>query len=295
MKCLEKDRGRRYETANGLAADLKRHLGNEPVVARPPSAAYRLQKLVRRNKLAVAAVTSVAAVLVLGVIASTWQAVRATQAKREAVEAQRKEMEQRESSDKNAEKARQSEQKAEAQQKVAVEQRKLADMQLALQAWEEGDLQRAKDLIDASRPAPAEIDISGARVLVAEDHPTNQKVVELILEAVGVTPVIVENGQLALDALKAERFDVVLMDMQMPELDGLSATIQLRAWEAAEGRPRTPVIMVTANALDEHVRASDEAGADLHLSKPIHAQALIESILAAMTAASATAEDSKVA
>jgi len=148
---------------------------------------------------------------------------------------------------------------------------------------------------DEAGPAPAEIDISGARVLVAEDHPTNQKVVELILEAVGVTPVIVENGQLALDALKAERFDVVLMDMQMPELDGLSATIQLRAWEAAEGRPRTPVIMVTANALDEHVRASDEAGADLHLSKPIHAQALIESILAAMTAASATAEGSKVA
>ena len=55
MKCLEKDRTRRYETANGLAADLKRHLSNEPVVARPPSASYRFQKLVRRNKLAFAA------------------------------------------------------------------------------------------------------------------------------------------------------------------------------------------------------------------------------------------------
>src|SRR5205814_7738159 len=119
---------------------------------------------------------------------------------------------------------------------------------------------------DEAGPAPAQIDIAGARELVAEDHPTNQKVVELILESVGVTPLIVENGQLALDALKAERFDVVLMDMQMPELDGLSATTMLRAWEAAEGRPRTPVIMVTANALDEHIRASDEAGADLHLS-----------------------------
>src|SRR6185369_11976787 len=58
MKCLEKDRARRYETANGLAADLNRHLKNEPVVARPPSAGYRFQKLVRRNKLAFAAVTS---------------------------------------------------------------------------------------------------------------------------------------------------------------------------------------------------------------------------------------------
>nr|MEA2798722.1 hypothetical protein [Phenylobacterium sp.] len=66
-------------------------------------------------------------------------------------------------------------------------------------------------------------DIAGCRVLVAEDHPTNQKVVELILESVGVIPTIVENGQLALELLKTERFDVVLMDMQMPELDGLSA------------------------------------------------------------------------
>ena len=50
MKCLEKDRARRYETANGLAADLKRHLNSEPVNARPPSAVYRLQKTLRRNK-----------------------------------------------------------------------------------------------------------------------------------------------------------------------------------------------------------------------------------------------------
>src|SRR4029079_7916451 len=83
MKCLEKDRARRYETANGLASDLQRHLNNEAVLARPPSVAYRVQKLVRRNKLAFAAVTSVAAVLVLGVVVSTWQAVRATRAERE--------------------------------------------------------------------------------------------------------------------------------------------------------------------------------------------------------------------
>ncbi|MGZ6020907.1 MAG: ATP-binding protein, partial [Phenylobacterium sp.] len=131
-----------------------------------------------------------------------------------------------------------------------------------------------------------EIDIAGCRVLVAEDHPTNQKVVELILESVGVTPTIVENGQLALDALKAERCDVVLMDMQMPELDGLSATVLLRAWERETGARRTPVIMLTANALDDHVRSSHDAGADLHLSKPIHAQALIESIMQAIAAQS---------
>ncbi|MBE7502863.1 MAG: serine/threonine protein kinase [Verrucomicrobiales bacterium] len=81
MRCLEKDRGRRYETANGLAADLKRHLGNEPVVARPPSAAYRFQKAFRRNKLVFAAGTAVVAALVLGLTASLWQTAVAQRAR----------------------------------------------------------------------------------------------------------------------------------------------------------------------------------------------------------------------
>src|SRR5947208_2141958 len=77
MKCLEKDRARRYETANGLAADLKRHLNNEPVVARPPSASYRFQKAFRRNRLAFAGATAIAAALILGVIGTTIGLVRA--------------------------------------------------------------------------------------------------------------------------------------------------------------------------------------------------------------------------
>ncbi len=141
-------------------------------------------------------------------------------------------------------------------------------------------LQRA----DAEEVEPADgsspiLNIAGARVLLAEDHPTNQKVVQLILQSVGVDPVIVENGALALDRLQAEDFDVVLMDMQMPELDGLAATTLLRERERLEGRARTPVIMLTANALDEHIRASHQAGADEHLSKPIRAAALIEAIV----------------
>src|SRR3989442_9154131 len=78
MKCPEKDRARRYETANGLAMDLKRHLNNEPVMARPPRTAYQFQKLVRRNKVAFAAGAAVAAALIIGVVVSTLQAVRAT-------------------------------------------------------------------------------------------------------------------------------------------------------------------------------------------------------------------------
>jgi len=149
MKCLEKDRTRRYETANGLAADLQRHLANEPVMARPPSAVYKIQKAWQRNKLVFSAGAVVAAALFVGIGVSTWQAIRATHAEREqsrqreaAVKAGASEVVQR--------------QLAESQRNVAVEQRKLADMQLAVQAWEEGDLQRANDLIDASRPAPGQ-------------------------------------------------------------------------------------------------------------------------------------------
>ncbi len=138
-------------------------------------------------------------------------------------------------------------------------------------------------------------DIAGARVLLAEDHPTNQRVVQLVLDAVGIEPVIVENGRLAIETLRADRFDVVLMDMQMPEMDGLTATLQLRIWEQSQNLPRTPVIMLTANALDEHVKASLEAGADQHLAKPIRADTLIEAIVQVMAASAADAQSSAAA
>src|SRR5207302_4446937 len=82
MKCLEKDRARRYETANGLARDLQRHLDQEPVVARPPSTLYRIHKFIRRNRVTAAAVTAIATMLFLGVAVSTWQAVNARRAER---------------------------------------------------------------------------------------------------------------------------------------------------------------------------------------------------------------------
>jgi eukaryotic-like serine/threonine-protein kinase len=72
MKALEKDRARRYETANDLAQDVQRHLGNETVTARPPSASYRFQKLIRRNRIAVAAASAVAVAVVVGLVSSTW-------------------------------------------------------------------------------------------------------------------------------------------------------------------------------------------------------------------------------
>ncbi len=89
MKCLEKDRTRRYETANGLAVDLKRHLSNETVVARPPSAAYKFQKAFRRNKLVFAAGTAIAAAMVLGIIGTSIGLARAEKQRQEAEEQRR--------------------------------------------------------------------------------------------------------------------------------------------------------------------------------------------------------------
>lgn len=123
-----------------------------------------------------------------------------------------------------------------------------------------------------------EVSLEGLRVLVAEDHPTNRKVVEIVLKPFGVDLTMVEDGQAALDALEAASFDAVLMDMQMPVMDGLTATRVLRAREAAAGTAPVLVIMLTANAMEEHVAAAKAAGADLHLAKPLHPAQLLEAL-----------------
>jgi serine/threonine protein kinase/tetratricopeptide (TPR) repeat protein len=105
MKCLEKDRTRRYETANGLAMDIKRHLSNETVVARPPSKLYEFQKTVRRHKVGFAATAAVIVVLAAGIVMTTWQAVRATQAKQEALAAEANEARLRQQAEDNERKA----------------------------------------------------------------------------------------------------------------------------------------------------------------------------------------------
>jgi len=88
MKALEKDRARRYETANGLASDIQRHLNNEPVVARPPSPGYRFQKLARRNKLAFAAAAAVAVAVLIGLATSTGLLLKERAVRRRAVAAE---------------------------------------------------------------------------------------------------------------------------------------------------------------------------------------------------------------
>jgi CheY-like chemotaxis protein len=117
------------------------------------------------------------------------------------------------------------------------------------------------------------------RVLLAEDHPVNQKVVQYILEPLGAQLTIVGDGAQALAVLETVRFDLVLMDMQMPVMDGLAATRALRAHEARRGEcAPVPLIMLSANALAEHRQQALDAGADRPLAKPITAAALIAAV-----------------
>jgi signal transduction histidine kinase/CheY-like chemotaxis protein/HPt (histidine-containing phosphotransfer) domain-containing protein len=107
-----------------------------------------------------------------------------------------------------------------------------------------------------------------AHVLVAEDNTVNQDVMREYLLGFGCTLRIVPNGEAALVAIADEPYDLVLMDCQMPGLDGLSATRRLRAEEAKTGRPRLPVIAVTAHAFEQDQAACRDAGMDDYLAKP---------------------------
>ena len=147
MKALEKDRTRRYETANGVADDVLRHLNNEPVAAHAPGRLYRLQKFVRRHKVSVGTAAVVAAVLVLGSIMSTWQAVRATRAEKIARE---------KTSVAELERQRASQAAEAARQNLYV-----SDMNVAKLAWDAGDLGRAQELLDRHRPVAGQPDYRG--------------------------------------------------------------------------------------------------------------------------------------
>lgn len=107
------------------------------------------------------------------------------------------------------------------------------------------------------------------RILVAEDNSISTKVIRGMLGKLNVQPDTASNGEEALSAMKAQRYDLVLMDCEMPVLDGFSATEQLRAWEITERRPRTPVVALTAHILTEHKERARQVGMDGHMAKPV--------------------------
>jgi len=140
----------------------------------------------------------------------------------------------------------------------------------------------------AEEPAPRateslrtdETDEPPVRVLLADDHPVNRKVVEMVLAQANVELTSVEDGAEALAARRDGEFDLILMDMQMPVMDGLTATREIRLHETAMGLNRTAIVMLTANALPEHIASAAAAGADHHLAKPFNAVELLELIVA---------------
>jgi signal transduction histidine kinase/DNA-binding response OmpR family regulator len=111
------------------------------------------------------------------------------------------------------------------------------------------------------------------RLLLAEDNPVNQRVAVLILERLGQRPVVVSNGQEALEAVRSAPYDLVLMDVQMPVMDGHEATRRIRAELPAARQPR--IVAMTANALVDDRDASLAAGMDDHLAKPVRAEDLV--------------------
>jgi signal transduction histidine kinase/CheY-like chemotaxis protein len=117
------------------------------------------------------------------------------------------------------------------------------------------------------------------RILAAEDHATNQMVLRTLLTQLGLDVHIVSNGAEAVEAWSAAEWDVILMDVQMPVMDGPAATQEIRARERAEGRRRTPILALTANALSHQTRAYLAGGMDGVVTKPIEAASLIEALL----------------
>ena len=159
MKCLEKDRTRRYDTATSVALDIRRHLDNEPVTARPPSTAYRFQKAFRRNKLAFSAAAAVAISLLAGIGASSWQAVRAGRAEQQQIRlrenadnAREEAVTQRAQAAANAEAANAYAAKAAANEQRARRLSYVSDMMLAQKSLNANDMAAARRLLDRYRP-----------------------------------------------------------------------------------------------------------------------------------------------
>jgi CheY-like chemotaxis protein len=124
--------------------------------------------------------------------------------------------------------------------------------------------------------------IAGLSILVAEDHPVNRKIIGHVLEPFGAVVSFAENGALAVEHCRSNRFDVILMDMQMPVMDGLEASRQIIAEKLA---PATPIIALTANVLDVHREAWAQVGAAGFVAKPIEHNLLITTILQCVQAA----------
>jgi two-component system, sensor histidine kinase len=130
----------------------------------------------------------------------------------------------------------------------------------------------------ADEPGVVDVQQRSVRVLAAEDNVVNQKVLRAIVEPMDVELAIVGDGRAAVEAWRDGAFDVILMDIQMPVMDGITAAKAIRTEEAAERRPRTPILALTANALVHQVEEYLAAGMDGHVAKPIEISKLYDAM-----------------
>ncbi|MFN3261705.1 MAG: PAS domain S-box protein [Pikeienuella sp.] len=131
-----------------------------------------------------------------------------------------------------------------------------------------------------AEPAPSPRPPSGLSVLAADDNATNRMLVELLLRRIGADVELVESGREAVDAAARRRFDVILMDISMPGMDGVEALQEIRDAEARAGALPAPAIAVTANAMTHQVEEYLARGFDAHVAKPIQGEALFGAISA---------------
>ncbi|MDP2011830.1 MAG: ATP-binding protein [Phenylobacterium sp.] len=141
-----------------------------------------------------------------------------------------------------------------------------------------------------SPPPPQDQEAIELRVLAAEDNAVNQLVLKTLLGQVGVSPHVVEDGQAAVAAWETGSWDLILMDVQMPVMDGIAATARIRQRETATGRARTPIVALTANAMAHQVEEYFAAGMDGHLAKPIEIAALYATLNGVLSALAEGAE-----
>jgi two-component system, sensor histidine kinase and response regulator len=127
------------------------------------------------------------------------------------------------------------------------------------------------------KPGSGEAPERRLRILIAEDNPVNERVARTLLEKQGHTVLVAHNGREALAVAESEKLDVILMDVQMPEMDGFEATAAIREMEARTGR-RVPIVGVTAHATARDRRLCLAAGMDTYLSKPIRPDMLFAAI-----------------
>jgi two-component system, sensor histidine kinase len=125
------------------------------------------------------------------------------------------------------------------------------------------------------------------RLLAAEDNAVHQLLLKSLLHHVGLELTLVENGRMAVEAWQDGDWDLILMDLAMPEMGGAAAVREIRSLEASTGRPRTSIIAVTADIMAQHVAECLGAGMDAHVAKPIMPSMLYEAIGTAL----ADAED----